>query len=723
MRVKVGVYAALAIGACGTVNAGPVVLEETARIQPPAADIQLCCNVAVDGDSALVTGGRTLPENPDTFDLLALAFRRNASGVWTYERTLTQLRQDVFSPSLTPRVAAKNNVAATWLGSLSVFERSTSGWTAAAVQPDSALVQDLEIDAGTILGARGECSWSAQPWRKLNGTWSRYGFLPGSVGGCGVIFAEGDVDVSGNRAIVYSNIDDTGQHSEARIFDVGASLPWVQRATLTNPVSAGRRFGPHVAISGSTALVTGDIFDSVYVFDRNASGTWVYTGRIELPERIPGPAKVAMRNGFAFLSFMHIDHRGGVVAVLQRQSNGEFKYVARLNATDAIGESDLGGQFDVSGRRVVVSGDGAAAYVFDLPTTFTQPTTQEEDFQAGNANNWTQIPGSGFAVVTAGTSRYFRQSSTTGDARALLTTVDWQNQAIEADVTPTAFPGAAPGFERWAGLVARYQDANNFYYITLRSSNQLQLKRMLNGTFSTLSTFSLPVTLNRTYRLRLEAMGRSLKVYVDGLLVTFAADDSIPHGHVGLATYKAQANFDNILVTPNHYTRMFQTDFQQESNAYWSFPLGAWSYSGGAFVQTSLDGDARAITGPSVSDQVVQVKAQATQFASGGERWFGPIARYKDANNFYYVTLRNTNTVSLRKLVNGAITVIASASLPVTTGTNYDLRFSAIGSTLRVWVNGQLVLQGSDTSHVTGRFGLATYKTTARFDDLLTYQP
>jgi hypothetical protein len=46
---------------------------------------------------------------------------------------------------------------------------------------------------------------------------------------------------------------------------------------------------------------------------------------------------------------------------------------------------------------------------------------------------------------------------------------------------------------------------------------------------------------------------------------------------------------------------------------------------------------------------------------TGTQPWFGLFARYRDANNHYYVTLRNSNVISLRRLVNGITEVLDSA--------------------------------------------------------------
>ena len=93
------------------------------------------------------------------------------------------------------------------------------------------------------------------------------------------------------------------------------------------------------------------------------------------------------------------------------------------------------------------------------------------------------------------------------------------------------------------------------------------------------------------------------------------------------------------------------------------------------------------------------------------------------SQNYYYVTVRNDNTVSLRKLVNGQIVVLDTAPLTVSLGTWYTLRLEAVGSALRTYVNGRLLLEANDSTHSEGSYGLATFRTSAQFDDFIATQP
>jgi hypothetical protein len=123
---------------------------------------------------------------------------------------------------------------------------------------------------------------------------------------------------------------------------------------------------------------------------------------------------------------------------------------------------------------------------------------------------------------------------------------------------------------------------------------------------------------------------------------------------------------------------------------------------------------------------VVSVNVQADQFASGSasdDPWVGVVARYVDGANYYYVSLRKSGLVSLRKRVNNSIVGLGSVTLPITPGTNYNVRLEAIGGSLRVYVDGNLRIERKDPSLPAGTYGIATYKAAAKFTTFQVYQP
>jgi hypothetical protein len=66
---------------------------------------------------------------------------------------------------------------------------------------------------------------------------------------------------------------------------------------------------------------------------------------------------------------------------------------------------------------------------------------------------------------------------------------------------------------------------------------------------------------------------------------------------------------------------------------------------------------------------------------------------------------------------------MGKVNYPVTTGTSYTLRLERVGFYTRVFVNGELQINGGPSAEVKGRVGLMTYRLTAEFDDFVAYQP
>ncbi len=346
--------------------------------------------------------------------------------------------------------------------------------------------------------------------------------------------------------------------------------------------------------------------------------------------------------------------RGAIVVnVFQPDVNGFYRHVAILVAKDG---NDLDGSISVSGRGVLVSGENGP-YYFELPESFAQPALFQDTFATGNGTGWTVLSGSQFSVVQSGNTRVFRQASTAGNAGAVLDAYDWTNQSIQADVKPTAVNGS----DRWVGLATRRTDASNYYYVTLRSSGIIQLKRMQGGVFATIDSASVPWALNRTYRLRLESIGTLHRVYVNGNLVLEAWDDALSHGRAALLSYRAAADYDNVIVSPFLTQTIYSAsegmiyEPPQLQPEPWTYSgTGQWSWqSSGAFNQASTAGDARAVVGPEQiinTDQIVQARVRPRAFNTAGDPWAGVLARYDDPSNYVYMSLRRSNTVTLRKL-------------------------------------------------------------------------
>ena len=91
---------------------------------------------------------------------------------------------------------------------------------------------------------------------------------------------------------------------------------------------------------------------------------------------------------------------------------------------------------------------------------------------------------------------------------------DRKTTLITADVRPTAFDGST----RWVGLMARYIDENNMYYLTIRDDSSVRIRKKVNGVITELGGYGQfpPVPLGTNYRVSFEVVGNRLTYYRNG---------------------------------------------------------------------------------------------------------------------------------------------------------------------------------------------------------------
>ncbi|HSC05203.1 MAG TPA: hypothetical protein VLD59_00095, partial [Steroidobacteraceae bacterium] len=613
--------------------------------------------------------------------------------------------------------------------------RTASGWVSAPTLA-GAQNSDLEVHSGMLLASTilGTCA-DAELIQKQSGTWTTTQNFPSMVPPgpteCDVDSSGGDVDLTNNRVIVGQAFNAA---SEVQIWnrDVGGTWPSAPTAVVQLPPEepGSGLAGRSVTIEGDTAIASANSrLVGPYVLRQN--GTWSVAGNLLRPDRatLASPSGLELLNGIAAIGYgTGAPLVEPSVGIFTRNASGDFEYVARLIPSDGL----IFDNPEISGRRVVASGvdaDERVVYVFDLPASFTQPALIQDDFEDRNTAEWTHIPGSVVSVPFNGLSSFYRQSRVAGDAGSFRTGFDMTDQSIEADVVARSY--AAGSGDRWFGLAVRQTDPGNLYYLTLRNSNVISLRKRVNGVVTVLASRSEFVDLNRRYKLRLEAIGSRVRAYVDGQLVLEAVDRSLTRGTPGLRMYRTATDYDNVVISPNPQTALLLDNFDIGGHEPWWIPRsGSWvelaegfpSFNR-VFMQGNTTGARRADTDIDVDDQVVQVRARATAFRPGDDRWFGIFARLQDDQNHYFLTVRSSNSVSLRKRVNGTVIVLDTASFPVSVGTWYTLRLEAVGSSLRGYVNNQPLVEAIDNDFAEGSWGLGTLSAAAQFDDVRVTQP
>ena len=95
------------------------------------------------------------------------------------------------------------------------------------------------------------------------------------------------------------------------------------------------------------------------------------------------------------------------------------------------------------------------------------------------------------------------------------------------------------------------------------------------------------------------------------------------------------------------------------------------------------------------------------------------LARVVDANNHYRFAYTAAGAWAITKVVGGTVTQLAtSPATPLTIDTPYVLRAELNGSSLKLYINGTLVAQATDSALTTGRIGLRVFGSVTRFDDV-----
>ena len=693
----------------------------------------------IDGDTVMVPASRAINANNERIYGVYI-FQRDTTGNWNYAGPLLEGQSG-------DKLLLNGNLATVQTsGSLRVYERGVQGWSLNATIPLNVADYVFRLDDGAIYVRRNSsvyppqsCLPPFQQFRKVNGSWT----VVATIGGerCDDHF----IDVNDGRAFVVHSTFDTPSKNTAIVFADTGAPSWPQVASFPlDPVNAGfvNIFGHAGTISGNVAHVDlGNFYRDL------GNNSWVSAGKLVEPEveLSIGSIGGVLRGSYLFLRGSERDYElpitdgtdGGTftqwhtLRVYRPRPSGAFEYYARLNVDFEL----LDWAASADGRRVVaVSQDNnfpfdlpRRLYVFEIPDDTTFSGTQQDTFEAGNFARWTPTAGE-FAVASTSSSRVLRQSSLAGDAGANLTAIDWNDQSIEADIRPLEFAGNG----RWFGLVTRRVDAQNYYYVTFRSPNIVSLRRLRNGVVTELGWAQAPAnfTPGRSYRVRLESVGDQHAVFLEGIPRVHAKDTTLAHGHPGVAGYRARFDVDNVIVSGA--TRLL---LRLDTGRGWVSvgPQGSTSWqlivADGllALRQSDNTGDVRWISKVAVGNQVVSARVRPMSYgATTGTQdpWVGIAAHLVDEQNYFYLTLRRSNQLSLRRVVNGQIQVLATVPQPVATGTWYDLRLEMIGTNIRAYVNGDLRIQTRDsTLSGGGRNALLMYKTAADFASYIAYQP
>jgi hypothetical protein len=664
--------------------------------------------VAVDGAAIIVLaayeGGQT-----------ALLYRRNSgSSVFTYRRALLS----VSGPTVRAHVRMKSNLAAVQFGDrVWIFEAAggdfVMGSSAAPIQHPGGIA----ISGSSVLIGGDNCSYDAVVYQKgADGNWGITGRMDDNQGECQ---PEGlAVEFNYNYALL--RVPLTNEATAWR--RNGSALEWLPAGSVTMPPDLPASYGP-LALEKATAVTPGS-----FVF-RRAGSTWTPQGTVvpvDYGNNSGDAFEVKYRDGLLLTTEWWAGYNLARPYVYLETSPGQFEHAAILKTDYHTIDHDVSGQTAVAAiQRYTGEQD---VMVFFLPAQLPAPSPIVNDFEHRDSSNFTFNSGQ-FALATRGNDDVLTQTSTGGLSLAVVNDSDWTYyQRVEADIAPTF--GAADG---WVGLVARYVDANNYYYVAVRNDNTFGLYRRLNGVQTLLQEGTSAG--GRPSRVKLTVNDGTITVRINNQYTAIATDRSLPHGRAGLATFRAAADFDDVhvaaaeplrLLTKEYFGGEFGPgeDFARpftERGGDWQVQRDEFGNLAG-FAQRDPSASAFAYIGAPVRNQEIEAIVRVDAVSSPTAAWVGLAARYVDARTYYYAALRS-NRVEIGKNVDGVTTVLARASSTMTAGQFYLLRFRLIEDQLQLFVNSSLVASAHDDAIPAGQHGIVTYRAAATWSSVLVSQP
>jgi hypothetical protein len=557
--------------------------------------------------------------------------------------------------------------------------------------------------------------------------------------------------VAGATEPAVYNLQGLTLNSASQLQIVGPVVLTVANSAMVNNAMAGAAAHPEwltlrVAVGGVSLNGTVGFHGAIMA----PSGTVTLNGEAQLAGRV-----VADRftiNGNAVLRHT-ADATPPTIAITTPAGGASVKGIVTIAAEAADDHGVVGVQFKLNDQNLgaedrtapfavawntvpaseadytltAVARDREGNTATSAPVVVTVANAIFDTFENGSAEGWVSDGGTWGVSSDAGTQVYRQTNPGLTAVRSVRADTLWTDQVVEADVTLRVVSGS----NRFFGVLARHgATPNNYYYLVLRTNNSIELKRIVNNVAANIASpvTSFPVTVGTTYRLRLEVIGSTLKGYVNGELKIQGTDTTFASGSAGLLTFFSDVAFDDVHIDPTPTSPVLAADDFEDGNAEgWTTSAGVWSVASGGpsqvYRQTDASGAALALIGGSNwSRQIIEVDAKPLSFA-GADAWIGCVARYVDAANHYAVVVRNGGSIELRKTVDGVTTTLASQVVPVAVGTTQALRFTAVGESLKVYVNGRLILQAVDATFPAGAAGLATSAASAEFDDWLVVAP
>lgn len=293
---------------------------------------------------------------------------------------------------------------------------------------------------------------------------------------------------------------------------------------------------------------------------------------------------------------------------------------------------------------------------------------------------------------------------------AVLNAVTQPDVDVQASVSIT-------GLDHKAGLIARYQSANDSHYeaLVIRSSTGFvaQTYKKLYGSYTLLSTASI-ASITGQVNLRFLVTGINLKFFVNNIPVADLLDTSLNTGSVGIRS-DAYSTLDDFhaqaVVTDLPFADKFDQADATALGVNWTRSAGDFKVMGNMAVGVAASPAVNLATLIGVKQASVEIQATVALFTAGHE--IGLVACQRGAGDANYYMARILKiaggfNLSIVSNVGGFVTALKSLNVPALTGA---IKFRIEGTSLKLFMNNVEQLSATDGSLTAGRVGIRSIGT------------
>jgi len=173
-----------------------------------------------------------------------------------------------------------------------------------------------------------------------------------------------------------------------------------------------------------------------------------------------------------------------------------------------------------------------------------------DDFNDGKDDGWKQIQGE-WSVIKGEYAQEDIEYTTTATyetyTRSFFGNEDWTDYTIEAKVRIEEGGPTAPIIGIFFRVTEKTETGDYYYFrLDQRAAEGPALIKSPNTILQ--ENMAKPCEIGTDYILKVEVDGSNIKCYIDGELEIELDDNSFESGAIGVGTFNASGNFDNVTV-------------------------------------------------------------------------------------------------------------------------------------------------------------------------------